>query len=99
MKSAVIKGVDDEIEFKGFKGRYFYQLAGLVIGVLVITFLLYGIGFTSFWLFAFMLLLGAAGFFYIRGQQEKNKKYGHIYKTHDAPVSIVQNKQFYRFIK
>lgn len=34
MNTKVIKGVDDEIEFKGFKGRYFYQLAGSVIGLL-----------------------------------------------------------------
>lgn len=99
MRSQVIKGVDDEIEFKGFKGRYFYQLVGVVIGVLLLTFLLYGIGFTSIWLFLFMLMLGSVGFFYIRSEQEKNKKFGHIYKTHNAPVSIVQNKQFYRFIK
>ena len=99
MITDVIKGVDDDIEFKGFKGRYFYKLAGMVIGLLVFTFLSYSIGLNSLWFFVIVLLIGIAGFLYIQNEMQKLGKYGHLHKKHSPPKAIVQSMQFYKFLK
>ena len=98
MNTKVIKGVDDEIEFKGFKGRYFYQLAGSVIGLLTLIFLLYSIGFNSFFL---LLIAGIAGIFaytYIKLQMDKNGRYGHLHSKHNPPRHIIISQPFYKLI-
>lgn len=98
MKTKVMKGIDDEIEFKGFKGRYFYQLAGSVLGLLTLVFLLYTIGINSF-----ILLFAAVGTLafaltYIKGNMEKNGKYGHIHNRHAPPQHIIINTPFHKLI-
>ena len=101
MIQKVIKGVDDEIEFKGFKGRYFYLLASSVMAILFITFLLYMVGFSSIWL----LIISAASLavisMYIKVEMGKNGKWGHIQHQHKnkKPTYILQNHAFYRLIK
>ena len=74
----VIKGVDDLIEFKGFKGRYFYMLAVTVVSLLVLTFILYSIGLNSVFLMVFALMMGIGAYIYIKFLMDKNGKYGHI---------------------
>ncbi|WP_026632635.1 DUF4133 domain-containing protein [Dyadobacter alkalitolerans] len=95
----VVKGADDEIEFIGFKGRYFNRLIFMVLGLVGFTFLAYGFGLNSLIFFFVMFGIGTAGFFYIKHEMGVNKKFGHIHKTHKAPKAIVQNQQFFKMIK
>ncbi len=99
MIKEVIKGTDDEIEFKGFKGRYFTRLVVYVLSLILITFFLYSIGLNSLIFFLIALAAGIGGFFYIRMEMEKNKKYGHIHKRHSPPKNIIQDLPFYKFVK
>ncbi len=94
----VPKGVDDEIEFKGFKGRYFYQLAGAMIGMLLVVFLLYATGMSSIWLLVFAGVAGLCAYTYVKFQMDKHGKYGHIHARHDAPTSIIINAPFYKLV-
>lgn len=98
MINEVIKGADDEIEFKGFKGRYFTRLVVFIVGLMAFTILLYGLGLNSIVFFGIALAIGVAGFFYIRMEMEKNKKFGHIHKKHAPPKAIIQNKPFYKIL-
>lgn len=43
-KYPIYRGIDNEIEFKGLKGRYFYLAAGGAVGVIMTTLLLHIIG-------------------------------------------------------
>lgn len=95
----VIKGTDDEIEFKGFKGRYFTRLVVFILSLILVTFFLYSIGLNSFLFFLIALIAGIGGFFYLRMEMEKNKKFGHIHKKHLPPKNIIQDKPFYQFVK
>lgn len=98
MNTKVMKGIDDEIEFKGFKGRYFYQLAGSVLGLLTLVFLLYTTGINSIILLFVALGAGAFALTYIKGNMEKNGKYGHIHKQHAPPPHVIINKPFHKLI-
>lgn len=99
MVTEVVKGADDEIEFIGFKGRYFNRLIFMVIGLITITFLMYGFGLNSLLFFFVMFGAGAFGFFYIKHEMAVNKKFGHIHKKHRAPDAIIQSRQFFKMIK
>lgn len=99
MITEIIKGADDEIEFIGFKGRYFNRLMFMVIGLVIITLLFYTLGFNSLLFFLVMLGLGVMGFYYIKHEMAMNKKHGHIHKSHHAPQAIIQNQQFFKIIK
>lgn len=94
----VPRGVDDEIEFKGFKGRYFYQLAGTVLVLLLSVFLLYATGVSSIFLLVFAGVAGLCAYTYIKFQMDKYGKSGHIHARHDAPSSIIINAPFYKLI-
>lgn len=98
MITEVIKGVDDQIEFKGFKGRYFTRLAIFVVGLIFLTLFLYALGLKSFWFFLIALGIGVAGYFYIQMEMQKNQKYGHIHAKHNAPEAIIQDKPFHKFL-
>lgn len=99
MVTEVVKGVDDEIEFMGFKGRYFNRLIVMVIGLIATTFLMYGFGLNSLLFFFVMLAIGIFGFFYIKHEMAVNMKFGHIHKKHRAPGAIIQSRQFFKMIK
>jgi hypothetical protein len=99
MQQQVIRGIDDEIEFKGFKGRYFYILAGITIGLLVVTFLLYAVGFNSIFLLFFSLTAAVGAYLYIKNLMDKNGKHGHIHASHNPPTYIIQNEPFYKLIR
>lgn len=99
MLATVIKGVDDDIEFKGFKGRYFYFLAGTVVGLLVLTFLLYSIGLSSFILFFMMILIASGAYMYIKHLMDILGRYGHIKQKHAPPKYIIINNSFRKMVK
>lgn len=96
----VIKGVDDLIEFKGFKGRYFYMLAVTVVSLLVLTFILYSIGLNSVFLMVFALMMGIGAYIYIKFLMDKNGKYGHIHAKHEqSGYHLLHNVPFYKILK
>jgi Domain of unknown function (DUF4133) len=101
MITEVIKGVDSEIEFKGFFGQYFYLLASAIVGGLVLTFFLYIIGFSSIIVILFMLALVILAVFYIKNLQNKYGKYGRIQAKHSRmkPNNIILDKDFKILIK
>ncbi|MGM9512461.1 DUF4133 domain-containing protein [Larkinella sp. GY13] len=99
MITEVIKGADDEIEFIGFKGRYFNRLIYMVIGLVLITFLFYSLGLNSLLFFFVMFGIGTLGFFYIKHEMAVHKKFGHIHKSHHAPSAIIQNHKFFKMIQ
>lgn len=96
MITEVVKGVDAEIEFKGFYGQYFYYLLGAVLGGLLLTFLLYIIGFNSILVFVMMLLFVLTAVVYIKLMQEKYGRWGRIQAKHQGlkPKNIIFNKDF-----
>lgn len=100
MLHKVIKGVDDEIEFKGFKGRYFYQLATTIGVTLFLTFFFYTVGFSSIILLIISLITNVIAFVFIKTRMEKNGKWGHIHSQHTKrkPTYILHNQAFYRLI-
>jgi hypothetical protein len=96
MRTNVTKGVDDEIEFKGFKGRYFYQLAATVLALMTTVFILYSVGGSSIYLLIFALVAGLCAYTYIKFQMDRNGKHGHIHRRHDAPTHIIINAPFHK---
>lgn len=96
MITEVVKGVDFEVEFKGFYGQYFYYLIGAVLGGLLLTFFLYIIGFNSMLVFVMMLVLVLLAVVYIKILQEKYGRYGRILAKHQGmkPKNIIFNKDF-----
>ena len=96
----VVKGVDDPIEFKGFKGRYFYMLASSVVSLLVLTFILYSLGLNSIFLMALALMFGIGAYMYIKFLMDKNGKYGHIHAKHEqSGYQLLHNVPFYKILK
>jgi hypothetical protein len=43
-KYSIYRGIDNEIEFKGLRGRYFYYAAGGAVGFIMTTLLLHILG-------------------------------------------------------
>lgn len=100
MINTVIKGVDDDIEFQGFRGRYFYIFAASIVGLLLLTFILYAVGFSSFFLLAFSIFLGFGIYMYVKFLMDKNGKWGHLHLKHsNKPHYILHNTPFYKLIK
>jgi hypothetical protein len=92
----VVKGVDAEVEFKGFYGQYFYYLLAAVLGGMALTFFLYIIGFNSILVFVVMLIIVSIAVAYIKIMQEKFGRYGRIQAKHQGlkPRNIIFNKDF-----
>ncbi|WP_028523243.1 DUF4133 domain-containing protein [Runella limosa] len=99
LPTKVIKGADDEIEFKGFKGRYFYQLAFTILGIVLAVFLLYMFGSNSLLIIAVAAVTAVFSYTKIKLDMGKNGKYGHIHSKHQAPESIIINEPFYKLVK
>ena len=47
-KYSIYRGIDNEIEFKGLRGRYFYHAAGGAVGFIMTTLLLHIVGVRSY---------------------------------------------------
>jgi hypothetical protein len=60
-KYPIYRGIDNEIEFKGLKGRYFYMAAGGSVGFIMATLLLHILGMPLLLNILFLILgLGAS---------------------------------------
>ena len=69
----VFRGVDNELEFRGLRGKYFYYAVGGVIGSIFVTLLLYILGVNLFLALLLMVATGSGVLFYM---YSANKKYG-----------------------
>lgn len=69
----VFRGVDNELEFRGLRGKYFYYAVGGVIGSIFLTLLLYILGINLFLALLLMVATGCGVLFYT---YSANKKYG-----------------------
>jgi CBS-domain-containing membrane protein len=96
MINEIVKGVDAEVEFKGYYGQYFYYLLAAVLGGLALTFFLYIIGFNSILIFVVMLIIVMLAVVYIKILQEKYGRWGRIQAKHNGlkPKNIIFNKDF-----
>jgi Domain of unknown function (DUF4133) len=96
MINEIVKGVDAEVEFKGYYGQYFYYLLAAVLGGLALTFFLYIIGFNSILVFVVMLIIVMLAVVYIKILQEKYGRWGRIHAKYNGlkPKNIIFNKDF-----
>lgn len=97
----VLRGVDAEIEFKGFTGQYFYYMAGGILGAILLTFILYIFGFNSILVVIFMVAVVIILYVYINSMQARYGKYGRIHAKHKSikPNNIILDKDFKSIIK
>jgi hypothetical protein len=70
---SIHRGVDNEIEFKGLRGKHFYSAAICVIVTLFLGFVLYMVGVPPFFTIVFLSLLGGGALWYVF---RNNKRYG-----------------------
>jgi Domain of unknown function (DUF4133) len=97
----VHRGVDEEISFKGIKGRYLYMLAAGIGGTIILLLFLYMLGINSVFVFigAFLICL----FFYYQTKvlSDKYGANGHITNQHERlnPKAIIQNVPFHTILK
>lgn len=102
MKSfSVFRGVDNEIEFRGLRGRYFYYAAIGIIVSIFLTLFLYIIGLNTLIAIS-VLVIGSAGTLYYT--YDANKRHGRWGETKLAvknhkPFFVCQNRSFSRLIE
>jgi hypothetical protein len=95
------KGIGRTVEFKGLKAQYLFLFAGGLLGVLILTMVLYMVGVNSF----ICLFLGAGGALLIVWQTfSLNKKYGEhglmkISAKKQHPNYIICRKRVHRYFK
>ncbi|ANF52994.1 conjugal transfer protein TraF [Chryseobacterium glaciei] len=95
------KGIGRSVEFKGLKAQYLFIFAGGLLGILILTMILYMAGVNSY----VCLFIGATGASLIIWQTfSLNKKYGEhglmkvgAVKSH--PRYIICRKPIYRYLK
>lgn len=94
------RGVDNEIEFKGLRGAYFYWAAGVVVGAILLSMFLYIVGFPMVLTIFLLVAGGGGGLYYIMAQNTKYGRYGKLRKSLPAmrPRSVVINHATFRFI-
>ncbi len=99
IRMQINKSVDTDIEFKGYKGRYFYFLAGGVLISIFTLFFLYSIHVPVIITFPIGIILALVTIFYTKNLQDKFGKWGHIQSKHKANFSISVNKKFKNIIR
>ncbi|MBT2559813.1 DUF4133 domain-containing protein [Pedobacter sp. ISL-68] len=95
------KGIGRTVEFKGLKAQYLFIFAGGLLGILILTMILYMVGVNSY----ICLLVGAGGASLLIWQTFKlNQKYGEyglmkIGGKSRHPKFIICRKPIYRYLK
>lgn len=95
------KGIGRSVEFKGLKAQYLFIFAGGLLGILILTMILYMAGVNSY----VCLFIGAGGASFLIWQTfSLNRKYGEhglmkvgAVKSH--PRYIICRKPIYRYLK
>ncbi len=97
----VHRGVDEEISFKGIKGRYLYMLGAGIGGTVILLLLLYIIGFNSVFIFLGAFLLALYVYYQTKVLSDKYGPNGHITSQHSRlnPKAIIQNIPFHKLLQ
>lgn len=88
----VYRGVDNQIEFKGLKGKYFYYGIGAILGVILFCFITYLLGVPAI-IVIILLLAGMAAAYFMA--HHYNQKYGR-WGADKMPVTIMQPRHVIR---
>lgn len=72
------RGVDNEIEFRGLRGKYFYYAATSLVGAIFITMMLYVFGVPIIISLGFLVLIGGGGVYYFTEQNKKHGRWGEV---------------------
>lgn len=101
MKSfPVFRGVDNEIEFKGLRGKHFYYAAiGTVVSIFL-TLFLYIIGLNPLLAISVLLLGAGSTLFYCYDANKRHGRWGEMKLAikNQKPLFVYQNRSFARFI-
>lgn len=98
---SINKGIGRTVEFKGLKAQYLFIFAGGLLGVLILTMILYMAGVNSY----ICLFIGGGGTTLIVWQTfSLNQKYGEyglmkIGAKKRHPCYIINRKQIHRYLK
>jgi hypothetical protein len=102
MKSfPVFRGVDNEIEFKGLRGKHFYHAAVGIIASIFLTLFLYIIGLNPLLAISVLMLGGGSTLFYTYDANKRHGRYGEIKLAikNQKPFFVYQNRSFARLIE
>ena len=72
------RGVDNEIEFKGFRGKYFYYAAACLVGAIFLTMMLYVFGVHIIITLVLLVTIGGGGVYYFHNQNETYGRWGDV---------------------
>lgn len=102
MKSfPVFRGVDNEIEFRGLRGKYFYYAAIGIIASIFLTLFLYIIGLNTLIAISVLLISAGSTLFYTYDANKRHGRWGEnklAVKNH-KPFFVYQNHSFARLIE
>ena len=72
------RGVDNEIEFRGFRGKYFYYAAACLVGAIFLTMMMYVFGVNIIVTLFLLVSIGGGGVYYFHQQNEKFGRWGDV---------------------
>lgn len=92
-KYAIYRGIDNEIEFKGLRGRYFYYAAGGAVGFIMTTLLLHILGVPVLFNIVFLCLGLVASYLIPTSYNKSHGRWG----FDKLPVRSLQPKHIVRY--
>jgi 4-hydroxybenzoate polyprenyltransferase len=97
----VHRGVDEQISFKGIKGRYLYMLGAGIGGTVVLLLFLYIIGINGIFVFIGAFLVSLYIYYQTKVLSDKHGAYGHLTSQHQRlnPKAIIQNVPFHKILR
>lgn len=102
MKSfPIFRGVDNEIEFRGLRGKHFYYAAVGIIASIFLTLFLYIIGLNTLIAISVLLISAGSTLFYTYDANKRHGRWGAIklaVKNH-KPFFVYQNRSFTRLVE
>lgn len=102
MKSfPVFRGVDNEIEFKGLRGKYFYYAAVGIVVSIFLTLFLYIIGLNPLLAISVLLLGAGSTLFYTYDANKRHGRWGTVKLAvkNQKPFFVYQNRSFARLVE
>lgn len=96
----IFRGVDNELEFRGLRGKYFYYAVGGVIGSIFLTLFLYIFGVNLFLALLLMLATGGGAVFYTYSANKKYGRWGDVKQPVRSlkPHYLYQTRSFGRIV-
>ena len=97
----VFRGVDNEIEFRGLRGKHFYHAAIGIIAGIFLTLFLYIVGLNTLIAISVLLISSGSTLFYTYDANKRHGRWGEVklaIKNH-KPFFVYQNRSFARLIE